>query len=74
MTTETKPVAVNAEYAKKIHHGLFSERDTVSEALIYVSKLLQALPKEHHILVWTAVHVVLNTVARNISPNCDEEQ
>ena len=75
MTTETKPVVtVDAEYAKHIYHGLFSDRDTVDRALIYVNKLLQSVPKEHHLVVWTAVHVVLNTVAKHIDPSVDDAE
>ena len=75
MTTETKPVVtVDAEYAKMIYHGLFSDRDTVAQAIVYVSKLLQTVPKEHHMVVWTAVHVVLNTVAKHIDPSVNDAE
>ena len=75
MTTATKPVVtVDAEYAKHIYNGLFSDRDTVDRALIYVNKLLQSVPPEHRIVTWTAVHVVLNTVAKHIDPSVDDAE
>ena len=75
MTTAAKPVVtVDAEYAKNIYHGLFSDRDTLGEALVYVNKLLQSVPREHHMVVWTAVHVVLNTVAKHIDPSVNDAE
>ena len=46
-------------------HGLFGERKTVDEAKEYFEKMVEAMPKEHKMPMYTAFYVFWNTLARN---------
>ena len=46
-------------------HGLFGERNTIDEATEYFDKVIQAMPKEERLPMYTAFYVFWNTIARN---------
>jgi hypothetical protein len=52
------------EYAQDLDMGIFSSRETLSEALDYAYAIAKAT--EDPAAVITAVHVVLNTVSREL--------
>ena len=46
-------------------HGLFGERKTIDEATEYFGEVVQAMPKEERLPMYTAFYVFWNTIARN---------
>jgi hypothetical protein len=52
------------ELAHSLKHGLFADRDTLSEAMEYAYQVIAATKDQGPAL--TALHVVLNTVAKEI--------
>lgn len=52
------------ELVKAISNGLFADRETLEEAFKYVDQVAKASGAP--IAVWTAVQIVLNTVAKEI--------
>lgn len=58
-----------AQLAKDLRYGIFADRDNFGEALRYAYGLIATLPNEKdHITAFTALHVVLNTIANEIDP------
>ena len=55
-----------AMLAASIRHGLFASRDTVEEALEYASATIERLYNDDKAAMYTALHVVLNTIANKI--------
>ena len=56
-----------AMLAASIRHGLFASRDTVEEALEYASATIERLYNDDKAAMYTALHVVLNTIANKIT-------
>lgn len=56
-----------AMLAASIRHGMFASRDTVEEALEYASATIERLYNDDKAAMYTALHVVLNTIANKIS-------
>ena len=56
-----------AMLAASIRHGLFASRDTVEEALEYANATIERLYNDDKAAMYTALHVVLNTIANNIT-------
>jgi hypothetical protein len=54
-------------FANSLRVGLFADRATTSEAIWYAYDLIDALPPEHRAPAFTALHVVLNTIARELT-------
>ena len=50
--------------AHSIYSPMFGERETLKEAYAYVTKLAQS--SDEPIAVLTAVHVMMNTIAKEI--------
>lgn len=50
--------------ALSIYSPMFGERETLKEAYEYVTKLAQA--SDEPVTVLTAVHVMMNTIAKHI--------
>ena len=50
-------------------HGLFGERETISEATEYFEDVVRALPAEDRMPMYTAFYVFWNTIARNYTLN-----
>ena len=46
-------------------HGLFGERDTIEEAVEYFSLVIEAMPVEERMPMYTAFNVLWNTIANN---------
>ena len=58
-----------AQLAKDLRVGLFATHSDFPAALRYAYGLIATLPnKEDHITAFTALHVVLNTIANEIDP------
>jgi hypothetical protein len=55
-----------AMLAASIRHGMFASRDTVEEALEYASATIERLYNDDKAAMYTALHVVLNTIADKI--------
>ena len=55
-----------AMLAASIRHGMFASRDTVEEALEYASATIERLYNDDKAAMYTALHVVLNTIANKI--------
>ena len=56
-----------AMLAASIRHGLFASRDTVDEALNYaVSAIDRLVVSDDRAAIYTALHVVMNTIANKI--------
>jgi cation transport regulator ChaB len=53
------------DLAESITHGLFADRKTLREAFDYSYGLAESM-KGDSLLVFTAIHVLLNTVANEI--------
>ena len=56
-----------AMLAASIRHGMFASRDTVEEALEYASATIERLYNDDKAAMYTALHVVLNTIANKIT-------
>jgi hypothetical protein len=52
------------EYRKSLRNGLFADRSTLNEAYDYA--LMIAKSSESPALVMTAVHVIMNTIAKEL--------
>ena len=52
------------EYAAQLRNSLFGERDTIVEAYEYVETIAQA--SNNPAAVYTAVHVLMNTIAKEL--------
>jgi hypothetical protein len=59
------------EFAKSISSGFFADRDTLPEAFDYAYSVFKHT--ENPAAVMTALHVVLNTVAKEILKLEDKE-
>lgn len=53
--------------AASIRHGMFASRDTVEEALEYASATIERLYNDDRAAMYTALHVMLNTIANKIT-------
>ena len=56
-----------AMLAASIRHGMFASRDTVEEALEYANATIERLYNDDKAAMYTALHVVLNTIANKIT-------
>ena len=54
--------------AKQLRCNLFADRENFDYALRYAYGLIATLPKKDHAAAFTALHVVLNTIANEIDP------
>jgi len=54
------------QICEELKCGLFADRDTLEEAQMYMAKVCTTLPAEHRIGVYTAIGVLLNTVAKEL--------
>lgn len=57
-----------AQLAKDLRCGLFADRENFASALSFAYGLIATLPKKDHATAFTALHVVLNTIANEIAP------
>jgi hypothetical protein len=57
-----------AQLAKDLRSGLFATHSDYPAALRYAYGLIATLPQKDHITAFTALHVVLNTLANEIDP------
>lgn len=54
------------ELATSIRHGMFADRDNLKDAYDYSASIAESMGKDS-ILVFTAIHVLLNTLANEIA-------
>jgi len=54
------------QICEELKCGLFADRDTLKDAQKYVADICIALPPEHRMGVYTAIGVLLNTVAKEV--------
>lgn len=55
-------------YADSLRYNLFATHSDYPAALRYAYGLIATLPKKDHIAAFTALHVVLNSIANDLSP------
>ena len=53
-------------YLTSLKHGLFATRDSATEAFKYSFSLIETLPEKDRSVAYTALHVVVNTIADDI--------
>ena len=58
----------HAQLAHEMRVGLFATHADFPAALRYAYGLIATLPEKHRATAFTALHVVLNTVAQEIDP------
>jgi len=54
------------KFAKGIESGLFATAANLDEAIKYTYNLIETLPPEYKAGAYTGLHVMLNTVAREL--------
>ncbi len=54
------------KFSDSLKNGLFSSRDTTTEAIKYAYELIETLKIEDRFVAYTALHVVLNSVSEDI--------
>ena len=59
----------NEILAKELKNGMFSSRKNVAEALTYAYDLIETMNGTDKMAAFTALHVVLNTLANQIEKN-----
>lgn len=57
-----------AQLAEQMRCSLFADRENFNYALSYAYGLIATLPEKHRAAAFTALHVVLNTIANEIDP------
>jgi hypothetical protein len=57
-----------ARLAKEMRVGLFATHSDFPAALRYAYEVIATLPKKDHAAAFTALHVVINTIANEIDP------
>jgi hypothetical protein len=56
------------QLAKEMRVGLFATAADFPQALSYAYGVIATLPKKDHAAAFTALHVVINTIANEIDP------
>lgn len=56
------------QLAQDLRVGIFAAHSDFPAALKYAYGLIATLPKKDHAAAFTALHVVLNTIANEIDP------
>ena len=59
----------NQEIANAISHKLFADRETLKEAWDYAFQVINSLRESDRMAATTAMMVMLNTVAKEITKN-----
>ena len=59
----------NLELADSIRNNLFAKRHTVNEAMEFAAQVISRMPNSEQVYATTALMVVLNTIADEISIN-----
>lgn len=59
----------NLDLAISLRHGLFADRDSVSEAWEYAFEVLNRLPAKDRVAATTAMMVLINTISKEIIKN-----
>ena len=54
------------DYANILKHGMFASRPSSKEAMDYAYELIETIDKSDRAAAFTALHVVLNTVANTM--------
>ena len=55
-------------------HGLFGSRDTLDDAQTYMMDIIQAMPKDERMPMWTGFYVFWNTLALNYNVTLKEQK
>ena len=55
-------------------HGLFGSRDTLEDAQTYMMDIIQAMPKDERMPMWTGFYVFWNTLALNYNVTLKEQK
>jgi hypothetical protein len=56
-----------SQFAASLRVKLFSTRDNMPDAMNYAYDLIESLPTENRIAAFTALHVVMNTIADQLT-------
>ena len=60
------------DMAKDLRSSFFSERETQTEAFKYAYAVIDAMPQDAKAAAYTSLHVVVNTIAREIEAITEE--
>jgi hypothetical protein len=63
--------AIN-EFATNLQSPLFATRETLEDAYKYVADIINTLPTHEQVAVYTAMQVLINTIAEQVK-NITEE-
>ena len=55
-------------------HGLFGSRETLDDAQEYMMDIIQAMPKDERMPMWTGFYVFWNTLALNYNVTLKEQK
>ena len=62
------------DLATNLQSPLFATRDTIEDAYKYVSDIINTLPTHEQVAVYTAVQVLVNTIAEEVKRLAEEVQ
>ena len=62
------------DLAESMYIPMFADRDSVHDAIVYAQQLAGGLSAEARTAMYTAVHVVMNTVSKEIKRILTEEE
>lgn len=54
------------DLATGLRSSLFASRDSIEDAFKYAYDMIETIPNEHKSAAYTALHVVVNTIALEI--------
>ena len=60
--------------ATGLQHSLFATRDTIQDAFNYAYTIIEALPSDQKAGAYTALHVVVNTIAEEVKRLTEQEE
>lgn len=60
--------------ATNLQSPLFATRDTIEDAYKYVSDIINTLPTHEQVAVYTAVQVLVNTIAEEVKRLAEQDE
>ena len=55
-------------------HGLFGSRDTLDDAQDFMMSIIEAMPKDERMPIWTGFYVFWNTLALNYNVTLKDKE
>ncbi len=69
----TMSKAIN-EFATNLQSPLFATRETIEDAYQYAADVINALPTHEQVAVYTAMQVLINTIAEQVKQMTEETE